>query len=624
VVQYADTYTLKVYKDAAFTLKIFDDSTITGTSQAVSGLENCTRYYWKVRAKNAAGSSAFSAARNFKTVKAAPGAAPLLLPVNGQQAVSFTPRLIWSRPDLCTDYYIITYARDTSFTVGAVRDSTTDTTIVIGPLLALTKYFWKAEAYNKFQGTIAYNEYSFVVTDQTPPGPPALSYPSNGQDGLPSGFTLRWDSTDKASTYRVQVSYDSLFTLLLVNDSTVSQSPTPGKTIGPLLNSRTYWWRVNAKNAKGTSPYSQVWTFSTLSPPTAPKLISPGNGTVNVPVAPTFVWTIPDRADSYRLQIAKDPTFVRMVRDDSNIVSTNWTVAGLKGITTYYWRVFGKNSVGYGDTSAGFTFTTERVGAADWAIDLSICETGPACDTLEFGIDPSATYGIDYALGEYELPQPPPSGWFDVRFVDSRPVSEIGEGLRVNAHPFRSYSQIDTFKVKFQPGLGNYPMILSWNAAFISTICDSMVLKDEYTGTIVHQRMDLVTTASTGLSSLLIIEYGAFPIPLGVKPPPVREVPKGFVLAQNYPNPFNPSTRIEFSMDKTAFVTVAVYDVLGREVAQLAHESFGPGLYHAEWNGLNNEGHAMPSGVYYVRMLAQPSQDQSAPFSAVRKIIMMK
>ena len=85
------------------------------------------------------------------------------------------------------------------------RDSTIDTTILIGPLLALTKYFWKVEAYNKFQGTSAYFEFRFVVTDQTPPGKPVLSYPSNGQDGLPLLLTLRWDSTDKAATYRVQV-----------------------------------------------------------------------------------------------------------------------------------------------------------------------------------------------------------------------------------------------------------------------------------------------------------------------------------------------------------------------------------------------------------------------------------
>ena len=72
------------------------------------------------------------------------------------------------------------------------RDSTIDTTIVIGPLLSLTKYYWKAEAYNKPQGTSGYNEHSFIVTDQTPPGQPNLTYPANGQGGLPTSFTLRW------------------------------------------------------------------------------------------------------------------------------------------------------------------------------------------------------------------------------------------------------------------------------------------------------------------------------------------------------------------------------------------------------------------------------------------------
>src|SRR5213075_3043673 len=111
-----------------------------------------------------------------------------------------------------------------------------------------------------------------------------------------------------------------------------------------------------------------VWTFKTLSPPSAPTLIEPGNASSGVSVSPTFVWTIPDRADSYRLQVAKDAGFVQIVRDDSNIVSQSWTVKGtLKGITKYYWRVFGKNTVGYGDTSLSNYFMTQRVGAADWA-----------------------------------------------------------------------------------------------------------------------------------------------------------------------------------------------------------------------------------------------------------------
>jgi hypothetical protein len=64
----ATTYRVQVSTSSTFTTSVVDDSTLTGTSRAVSGLANSTMYYWRVRAKNAAGFGAFSAARSFKTI----------------------------------------------------------------------------------------------------------------------------------------------------------------------------------------------------------------------------------------------------------------------------------------------------------------------------------------------------------------------------------------------------------------------------------------------------------------------------------------------------------------------------------------------------------------------------
>ncbi len=83
----------------------------------------------------------------------------------------------------------------------------------------------------------------------------------------------------------------------------------------------------------------------------------------------------------------------------------------------------------------------------------------------------------------------------------------------------------------------------------------------------------------------------------------VREVtdaaPAGFSLSENYPNPFNPSTRLKYSVAKSAFVSLKVYDVLGREVATLASGEFHPGTYEVSWDARN-----FPSGVYFSRFSA--------------------
>ncbi|MBI4534983.1 MAG: T9SS type A sorting domain-containing protein, partial [Ignavibacteriae bacterium] len=77
------------------------------------------------------------------------------------------------------------------------------------------------------------------------------------------------------------------------------------------------------------------------------------------------------------------------------------------------------------------------------------------------------------------------------------------------------------------------------------------------------------------------------------------ESPGGYKLFQNYPNPFNPKTSFQFSVPSLEFVSLRVYDVLGREVATLVNEVKQPGTYELTWNA---EG--LSSGVYLYRLQA--------------------
>jgi hypothetical protein len=70
-------------------------------------------------------------------------------------------------------------------------------------------------------------------------------------------------------------------------------------------------------------------------------------------------------------------------------------------------------------------------------------------------------------------------------------------------------------------------------------------------------------------------------------------------LDQNYPNPFNPVTHIEFRISHFGFVSLKVFDVLGREVAVLVQEAKQPGAYEVQWNASD-----FPSGIYYCRLTA--------------------
>jgi hypothetical protein len=88
--------------------------------------------------------------------------------------------------------------------------------------------------------------------------------------------------------------------------------------------------------------------------------------------------------------------------------------------------------------------------------------------------------------------------------------------------------------------------------------------------------------------------------------------PTSFVLEQNFPNPFNPTTNIVFTVAKTSSISLSVFDLLGREVAQLVKEELTPGKYRAAFDGT-----ALPSGVYLYRL-------QADQFSATKRLILLR
>ena len=80
--------------------------------------------------------------------------------------------------------------------------------------------------------------------------------------------------------------------------------------------------------------------------------------------------------------------------------------------------------------------------------------------------------------------------------------------------------------------------------------------------------------------------------------------PKDYKLYNNFPNPFNPSTKIAFELPKASHVTLTIYDVLGREVAENADQKYPAGYNEVTWNGLNRSGEQASSGVYFYRITA--------------------
>lgn len=89
-------------------------------------------------------------------------------------------------------------------------------------------------------------------------------------------------------------------------------------------------------------------------------------------------------------------------------------------------------------------------------------------------------------------------------------------------------------------------------------------------------------------------------------------IPSDFSLSQNYPNPFNPITTIQYSVSKTSKIQINVFDVLGRQVAELVNGEKSPGTYSIQFNGSD-----FSSGIYLYTL-------KSKAFSVTKKMLLLK
>jgi hypothetical protein len=105
----------------------------------------------------------------------------------------------------------------------------------------------------------------------------------------------------------------------------------------------------------------------------------------------------------------------------------------------------------------------------------------------------------------------------------------------------------------------------------------------------------------------------------GVQEPTLVDaaVPGAYSLYQNYPNPFNPETTIAFDLPHSAPVSLNIYNISGQLVRELSCGHRQAGSYQIRWNGRNDQGHLVPSGIYFCQM-------KTAQFNATTKMALIK
>jgi len=187
----------------------------------------------------------------------------------------------------------------------------------------------------------------------------------------------------------------------------------------------------------------------------------------------------------------------------------------------------------------------------------------------------------DKDLLSYSLPPKPPTGAFDVRFIDGwRVVKDYGE---VEVMPT---TETLTIAYNIMHNSGEH-----YNWVLTATSGEKYIL--ENTGELKVPSAERFT-----------LELKAI-------------VPATFTLHQNFPNPFNPITTLRYDLPSNALVTLNIYDMLGREVAQLVNITQQAGFKSVQWDGSDSMGKPVSAGVYLYKI-------QAGDFVQTKKMVLLK
>jgi hypothetical protein len=520
----AASYGLQVSTDPAFGSTVLSQTGLSGTSFTLfSPLLNNTVYYWRMNATNAGGTSGWTSSRSFTTVVPAPAAPVLVSPANASTGVSVLPSVAWSLSSGATSYGLQvstdpTFASTVVNQAGLTGTSYTLTTT----LLNNTLYYWRMNATNAGGSSLWSTPLNFT-TLVAPPGSPTLGAPANGAINVALLTPFSWPVDPGSTSYGLQVSTDPAFGTTVVNQAGITG--TSYTLASPLANGTVYYWRLNAVDAGGTSPWSSPWSFTTLPlPPSAPVLTSPADASTGANVLTSFAWNASTGATLYSIQVSTDPGFATTVVNQTGITGTSYTLsAPLANSQLYYWRMNATNAGGTSSWSAAHSFTSiatapsapTLVSPANGGTGVPLLAafgwsnpTGSTSCALQVSTDPSFATTVVNLTGltgtSYMLATPLAGG--TVYYWRMNATNAGGTGAWSGSWSFTTFLAIPAAPVLVSPLNGTtgiaFNPVLQWNGSSGATTYNLQLATDAGFGTIVVNDVGIAATSRVPGTSL--------------------------------------------------------------------------------------------------------------------------
>ncbi len=539
-------------------------------------------YYWRVKSYTTGGVfTSISSTWTFTMPGAVSITAIPSYPTGGITVYTTSPTIFWYLNNYIgytsTHYYRIRYGTASS-TYSDTSATTTGLYQTLSGLTAGQTYYYVIDASDNssFTTYTTSSEESFVVLYTSLASVPIYqSYPIGGITVYTSTPTLYW----YLGLYLPAPSFD------IQIDNTSSSFPSPevdtSGVIGyyyttPSLADGTYWWRIRFTGSPTwfTESFVVNSSYSGSSAPIPIPIYPSGGVTVN-DQSPDLSWYAYSTSTlDYEVIWSSDPTLSGGVlvntsppNGDSSpwLTTTSYSLSGLTQGVTYYWQVRSR-------------------------LQSTPATVSNYSSVAQFTVSPGAS---------------------PVVLLPASPVA----GVNINSTK-ASLSWV--VPAKSQSPL-SYDLEISKSPDMTSPLQISNIEKTSYVVDNLEANSKYYWRVSSKTSDGKISPYsykGEFRT--GEITDVLEEkIPTEYSLSQNYPNPFNPTTRITYGLPENTFVTLKIYDILGREVNTLVNQEMIRGVHNVDWDGKDKFGNPAASGAYIYRLTA-------GKYVSVKKMLLLK
>ncbi len=504
-------------------------------------------------------------------------------------------------------------------------------------------YYWTVQGVDhSYKGSNFSKEMFFSIV----PWPPKLIEPLDSAGNQSVHTNLLWTYSKSADSYQLQVSKFNDFSKLEIDNANIGDT---FYTVQNLDSSSTYYWRVRAKNIAGYSNWSETWSYTTeFGIPHAQFTSLQKEG--KVPLTVQFIdsssydvnswkWDFENDGviDSYQQNPAwtyfePDTISVKLIVSNGifsdTLIKKNQIIAYLDSIPNLFsikdvpndqggWvkvrfagSVYDTDSLILAKTKSPKQYTIEIEDDSGWTAAATTVAYGKYIYSILVPTTKDSTnksnglinFRVIAAMNEGNYASKILSGYSVDNLFPSIPseLSAIIENtsIRLNwkANTEKDFNYYTIYRSKNN---GNYIEIAK---TIDSSYLDTQVewgVKYSY----LLSATDFSNNESDFSNEIKIIVTNV---------DNKLSQPTKFILSQNYPNPFNPSTTIKYQIPKESFVTLKVYDAIGREVATLVNKQQSIGYYNINFNAAN-----LSSGIYFYQITA-------GDYTSVKKMLMLK